>query len=234
MVKIIGISGRKQSGKNTVANIISGHVLKDLHMIQDFNIDNDGQLNIKTANNSGDVGWGILDLLRKDKDFVSYAEINIWPYIKTYHFADYLKMICLDLFDLRPEQVYGTDNDKNTSTPYGMTAREFLQYFGTNIMRNIKDTIWVDRTLKTIDQEQTVIALIPDVRFPNEVDAIKKSGGFIIRLTRDILHSNHDCESALDKSNFDWDNFDYIIENQDCSIKELQEKVLLMSHIWSN
>jgi uridine kinase len=30
MVNIIGISGRKQSGKNTVANIINGYTLKDL------------------------------------------------------------------------------------------------------------------------------------------------------------------------------------------------------------
>lgn len=234
MVKIIGISGRKQSGKNTVANIINGDVLKSLHMIQDYKVDELGNLNIMTTDKDGNLGWGIFDLLRKDPEFVSYANTNIWPYIKIYHFADYLKMICVDLFDLDPVQVYGTDDDKNTDTNYGMTAREFLQYFGTNVMRKIKDTIWLDVTLKTIDLEQPSIAIIPDVRFPNEVHAIKDAGGFVIRLTRDTLHSSHECESALNKDVFDWDTFDYVIDNQGYDISELQEQTLLMSHIWRN
>jgi len=234
MTKIIGISGRKQSGKNTVANIINGDVLKDLKMIQDYRVGSDGQLNILTTNRDNVSGWGILDLLRRDKDFVSYAEYNIWPYIKIHHFADYLKMICIDLFDFEPKQAYGTDEDKNTYTKYGMTAREFLQHFGTNVMREIKDTVWLDRTMKTIEEEQSVIAVIPDVRFPNEVHAIKDAGGFVIRLTRDTTHSTHQCESALNQDVFDWDIFDYIIDNQEYNISELQEQTLLMNHIWRN
>ena len=234
MVKIIGISGRKQSGKNTVANIINGDVLKDLGLVQDYVVDDHGQLNVRTTNKNNEVGWGILDLLRHDPEFVSYADANIWPYIKIHHFADYLKMICVDLFNLEPKQVYGTDAEKNTDTTYGMTAREFLQYFGTSVMRKIKDDIWLERTMKTIEQEQSSIAIIPDVRFPNEVHAIKDAGGFVIRLTRDTLHSSHECESALNRDVFDWDTFDYIIDNQGYSIKELQEKTLLMNHIWRN
>jgi len=115
-----------------------------------------------------------------------------------------------------------------------MTAREFLQHFGTNVMREIKDTVWLDRTMKTIEEEQSVIAVIPDVRFPNEVHAIKDAGGFVIRLTRDTKHSTHSCESALNKDVFDWDIFDYIIDNQGYNISELQEKTLLMNHIWRN
>jgi hypothetical protein len=234
MVNIIGISGRKQSGKNTVANIINGYTLKDLGMVQDYGINNRGELKIQTMDQNKTVGWGILDLLRKDKEFVSYADVNIWPYIKIYHFADYLKKICVDLFDLTPKQVYGNDEDKNTITGYNMTAREFLQYFGTEVMRKIKDTVWLDYTMKIIEEEQSSIAIIPDVRFPNEVEAIKKAGGFVIRLTRNTLNSNHPCESALDESNFDWKNFDHIIENSTMTLEKLQEEVLLLSSVWSN
>jgi len=234
MVKIIGISGRKQSGKNTVANIINGCVLKDLKMIEDYKVDDHGQLNILTTNKKNVVGWGVLDLLRKDEEFMSYADASIWPHIKIYHFADYLKKICVDLFDLTPSQVYGTDSDKNTNTPYGMTAREFLQYFGTNVMRKIKDSIWLDRTIKTIQEEQSAIAIIPDVRFPNEVHAIKDAGGCVIRLTRDVANSTHECETALNQDVFDWDTFDHIIDNQGYSIEDLEESILLISHIWRN
>ena len=150
---IIGISGRKQSGKNTVANIINGEILKSKDMISDYKITNNGELSIYTQDSHGTYGWGVLDVTRKDEDFVNYAEQEMWPYVKLYHFADALKEMSVNLFDLEPRQVYGSDDDKNTMTPYGKTARQFLQYLGTDIMRKIKDTIWVDWTIKVINQE---------------------------------------------------------------------------------
>ena len=38
-MKIVGIAGKKQSGKNTTANILHGLVLKEEELIQDYNID---------------------------------------------------------------------------------------------------------------------------------------------------------------------------------------------------
>jgi len=220
-MKIIGISGRKQSGKNTAANHIAGSILKEKNMIQNFVITDDGALSINTTDSNDNAGWGVFDLTRKDETFVSYAEQEIWPFIKIYHFADPLKSIAVELFDLKPEQVYGSDAEKNTSTPYTqngwkhqMTAREFLQYFGTEVMRDIKDSIWVDYTMKRIAKEQSSVAIIPDVRFPNEINAIKEAGGIVIRLTRNPFESDHDCEKALDAESFDWDQFDHIIDNK--------------------
>ena len=40
-MKILGISGKKQAGKNTVANIIHGTVLKENGLIKDWNVDPD-------------------------------------------------------------------------------------------------------------------------------------------------------------------------------------------------
>lgn len=234
MVKIIGISGRKQSGKNTVANFINGDILKSMKMIQDFRLNTSGALEIKTSNSSGSVDWGIFDILRKDLEFVDYAEKNLWPYTKVYHFADYLKKISMELFNLTEKQVYGTDEDKNTETSYGMTAREFLQYFGTDVMRKIKDDIWVESTIKSILREQPLIAIIPDVRFPNEVNAIHDAGGKVIRLTRNVYNSDHGCESALDEDKFDWNNFDYVIDNQNGTIEELCKNINELNMLWSN
>tara|TARA_B100001564_G_C20664317_1_gene683020 strand:+ start:1820 stop:2560 length:741 start_codon:yes stop_codon:yes gene_type:complete len=239
-MKIIGISGRKQAGKNTVANYITGCIIKDLNMVLDFDISNKGELEIETQNSSGQRGWGIFDITRKDTDFVSYADKELWPHVKLYHFADPLKELCINLFDLTPNQVYGTDEDKNTSTPYtqngwkhDMTAREFLQYFGTDVMRKIKDTVWVDYTLKLIQEEQSSVALIPDVRFPNEIDAIQKAGGIVLRLTRDAYSDNHRCESALDRDNFDWSKFDHVIDN-DTDVAGLIKILEEQKHIWSD
>ena len=232
-MKIIGISGKKQSGKNTFANYVNGSILKKYGLVDDFSINTEGQLQVKTEDAHGKKDWGILDITRKDNEFCSYAKDNIWPFVKVYHFADYLKKICVDLFDLTPQQVYGTDEDKNTLTPYGKTAREFLQSFGTDIMRSIKDTVWVDYTLKLIQQEQSALALIPDVRFPNEVNAIHKAGGYVLRLDREVYSSTHNCETALDNDKFCWDDFDDVLRNHDLSIQEFCKKIEELNKVWS-
>jgi hypothetical protein len=231
MGKIIGISGRKQSGKNTVANYFTGYILKQKNMVGDFDISNEGKLEIQTANQQGDIGWGIFDATRKDYDFVSYADKELWPYTKLYHFADCLKHLAVSLFDLEPRQVYGTDEDKNSMTQYGKTAREFLQYFGTDVMRKIKNSIWVDYTIKCIKEENSEFAIIPDVRFPNEVQAIKEANGIVIRLDRDVYSSEHTCESSLDEENFDWKNFDYVIHNENFTLSKLIQDVQKLNHI---
>ena len=250
MTKIIGISGKKQSGKNTVANIINGNVLGRLGMIKGFYIDEAGQLVILTANEKNVDGYGILDVTRKDKEFVEYAQRELWPYIKVYHFADYLKEMAVNLFGLTPQQVYGSDKQKNVKTALlwedmpentnnktgRMTSREFLEHFGTKIVRKIKNDAWVKSSINKIVGEDSGIAIIPDVRFPNEVQAIQDNGGKVIRLTRDVFNSDVDAETALDKDKFDWGQFDLVIDNSEISIDQLSK--LVTEHpsisLWSN
>lgn len=246
-MKIIGIAGRKQSGKNTVANYINGNILLSREMVKDFYIDENGKLIVQTSDNDGNVGFGEFDVTRKDSDFVEYAHKELWPYIKVYHFADALKEMSINLFGLNTNHVYGGDKEKNEQThllwenmpecPSGssgnMTVREFLQHFGTNLVRRIHNNAWVNLTMNKINYEQSEIAIIPDVRFPNEVKAIKDNGGVVIRLTRDLHHSAHDSEIALDKENFDWDMFDLILDNDDLSIEQLCELLKHNSRIWS-
>jgi hypothetical protein len=246
-MKVIGISGRKQSGKNTVANYINGHILLSREMIRSFYIDDDGKLIVETSDTNGEVGFGEFDVTRKDNDFVQYACKELWPYVKVYHFADPLKEMAINIFGIEARQVYGSDKDKNELThllwenvpecPDGksgyMTSRDFLQHFGTNIVRRIYNDAWVKATVNAITREESEVAIIPDVRFPNEVEAIKKIGGTMIRLTRNIHHSNHESEVALDKDNFDWNNFDLILDNEDLKIEQLSELLKHNSRIWS-
>ena len=86
-MKIIGISGKKQSGKNTMANFINGVVLKKMGAIDDFSISEYGGLVIETIVDDA-VEEGVLDVTRKDATFVNYAEVDLWPYVKIYSFAD--------------------------------------------------------------------------------------------------------------------------------------------------
>ena len=246
MAKIVGISGRKQSGKNTVANFINGTVLKDREMVLDFFINEDGQLAIKTVNSTGEEGYGIFDVTRKDNVFVDYAEKELWPYIKVYHFADYLKDLSINLFGLNAQNVYGTDKQKNELTnikwenmPFitkkggYMTNREFLEQFGTKVVRKIKTDAWVAATINKINYENSQLAIIPDVRFPNEVEAIKANGGVVIRLARNLHNSDVECETVLDKDNFDWSNFDAVINNTDYTMDQLCSELASLKSLWS-
>jgi energy-coupling factor transporter ATP-binding protein EcfA2 len=254
MGKILGISGRKQSGKNTFANYVNGVILKENGMIQDFYIDENGNLVVQTTDHDGKLGYGMLDVNRKDLTFLEYAETSLWPYVKVYSFADYLKEICIHLFDFKYEQAYGTDDQKNTKTNLmwenmpgieitdsdilntvgPMTAREFMQFFGTEVIRKIKDSAWTEYTLKKIIAEDSELAIIADVRFPNEVKAIKNFDGSVVRLTRDIFSSDHMCETALDEENFDWHKFDCIIDNNDKTIQEFCEEIQKNKNVWSS
>ena len=255
---IIGISGKKQAGKTTTANILHGIVLKKMNNIIDYNINDRGKLTIKTTNSSEKVGWGIFDIERKDQEFVEYAHYNMWPFVKLYNFGDELKTLCINLFGLKYEQCYGTDDQKNSIVPHllwenmpgiladrtnlnfieehlpwlsmkyhnpgPMTAREFMQFMGTEIMRKMYANVWANACINRATAEQSEIAVIADVRFPNEVEAILNAGGKVIRLTRNIHDDQHDSETALDPENFDQSKFWKIISG-DISIEKLKFEV---------
>ncbi|MQF98476.1 MAG: hypothetical protein FI729_02965 [SAR202 cluster bacterium] len=245
MARILGISGKKQSGKNTTANYIHGNILKELNLARDFYIEEDtGTLVIETRDSTGRYGWGEFDVCRKDTSFVQYAEREIWPYVKMYSFADGLKNLCVEFFGLKPDQVYGTDERKNEKIPHllwenmpsgknkkgPMTAREFMQFFGTDIMRSMHGTVHVDHAISRIKAEGSALSIIADVRFPNEVKSIQEAGGKVIRLTRQTSDDCHASECGLDKENFDWSNFDAVVEND----KPLNECLTMYDEVYNN
>lgn len=66
-----------------------------------------------------------------------------------------------------------------------LTPRWVLQFFGTDVCRdNLHNDIWVASLEKKMLDNPDVNFVISDVRFPNEIDAIKAAGGIIIRIQR--------------------------------------------------
>jgi hypothetical protein len=131
----------------------------------------------------------------------------------------------MNIFGLSYQQCYGDDIDKNTSTGLvwegkDLTAREVMQFVGTDVFRKMKHDVWASATINKISVDKPDIAVIADCRFPNEVQAVKDAGGIVIKLTRNPYNSDHASETALDTSNYDPVHFDLVVNNDSISIDE--------------
>jgi hypothetical protein len=97
------------------------------------------------------------------------------------------------------------DRDKKLPT-LGMTPVELWVKLGTPAIRNIiYDMTWVDYVLKTDHGVEVVI--IPDVRFPNEVAAIRERNGTLIKVVRPDYGPKTEIDRALD----DFDGWDAVV-----------------------
>ena len=88
--------------------------------------------------------------------------------------------------------------------------------------------MWVDFCINQIQSEQSALALVGDCRFPDEVEAIQKAGGKVIRLTRAPHDAPHASEVALDN----YEGFDAIIDNEDMGVDEQSKELLNILMGW--
>lgn len=234
---ILGISGKKQSGKTTSGNFIASLFMANLGISRKIHIDDNGDIVISDL--FGDENYsGKFDLcasMNSSDYLINKAMDLLNPNIRLYSFADPLKKdICVNILGLEYDQCYGDDNSKNTLTELRwenmpgysgnltgqMTGREVMEYVGTHIFRYMKRDVWVSSVIKKIESDKPKLAIITDCRFPDEIDIIKQHNGKVIRLTKSKFLSTNDIETALDKDKYDWSNFDAVINNDDMSIYE--------------
>lgn len=188
---IIGISGHKQSGKNTLARLLNIMLTFPEYTNKEI----------------------------KDLFYLDYDNFQF----KIVAFADTLKQISAILLGCDVKD-FESETFKNKLLPEGFcvnknitTYREFLQYLGTELLsEHINPNIWVNTLINKLSPEHNYI--ITDVRFPKEVEAIKKQNGIVIRINPIYpQNDNHISESALDN----YTNFDYYIDNDYKKNKDL-------------
>lgn len=140
---------------------------------------------------------GIMGTKGSGKDTCGDYLIEKYGFIKK-SFADPLKKACQELFLFSNEQVFGTQEQKETPDPrwFGCTPRTALQYVGTELLRDQLDKImpglgnniftyrfqiWYQEEAKKNPNLRVVIS---DVRFQNEIDFVQSLGGTVIKLER--------------------------------------------------
>lgn len=189
---IIGITGKAQSGKDTACRIVQ--------LINTVDYD--------CACSEGEGEKYILDNVD-----------NILPITcmwEKHAFADKLKE-CASIILGVPRFMFesGEFKESFTSLPLSnkegepMTNREFLQYFGTEVGRNIDKDLWIKALMYSYGRDKESHWIIPDVRFPNEADAIRNAGGVLWKIERDGSGAgNHISEKLIDDI-----KVDVVIEN---------------------
>lgn len=128
-----------------------------------------------------------------------------------------LKQICEDLFGWDGDKgLYYDDNGKLIQDK----GRQLLINVGTDKMRQVRPTVWVDYVLKHLNdfsyfEKKPDVVIIDDVRFRNEVEKIKNSGAdkiILIKIERD-LQENIDDISEKDLDGYI--GFDLVLENNE-------------------
>lgn len=200
--KVVLISGKKQSGKDTSAE----YLIKLL-----------GEHNISAATYS---------FASPLKEFL----INVfgltyeqcWGTDADKNTPTQIKWSDLPLPKDKINQIYfkSTNNFTHNLDEY-MTARQVMETFGTHVCRHMMNDCWAasaHRYLKRPSLHNVVF--ITDARFPNELEIFRDLNPVIIRLHRNLFDSKTDIEIALDNYDFNsWTNF-IPISNQNWSIEE--------------
>ena len=85
-------------------------------------------------------------------------------------------------------------------------VRELLQKTGVTAREVMGENVWVDATMRDLPD----FTVITDVRFPNEVAAIRQRGGIVLRVVRKGVNAPvmadgtiHESETALDDMDLD-------------------------------
>lgn len=101
--------------------------------------------------------------------------------------ADPVKEACAAWFGWSREQLWGPSELRNQPDPAweGLTPRLALQQLGTEFGRAMHPDVWVRLALARAAELEN--CCIPDVRFPNEVAAIRAAGGRVVCVERPAI-----------------------------------------------
>lgn len=179
--KLVGISGRRGSGKDTFAQLIHFSDLK--------------------ATYPGYWGEKTFDFFLNGK----HTWVSSW---ETHYFAKKLKEISALLTGFEDQY---SQKGKTTFLPeWGMTVGQVQQKLGTDAIRNgLHDQAWILACFAGINPNTNT--QITDMRFPNEMEAIKNRDGITIRIEGDPMKQqgdgtrddSHISEVSLDNVDFD-------------------------------
>lgn len=227
---IIGICGKRQSGKDTIANMIAyiHNVGVTKANYQEWianrvsNKDRAKRKSVRFADALKDCVSAIYNIPReyldeeyyKDNSFFCIDNCKFYDCKDVINHQEVYKIIEYSSLVNSPE--YFSYQLENTKKLRAIKVRTILQFFGTDICRKyLGDDVWIRATINKADDINSVygICLIPDVRFTNEAETIQQhplyGGG--IKVIRDNINRNKDNSQHISETNDII--FPYVINN---------------------
>lgn len=240
MTKIVLMTGRAQSGKSTAADVLKAkskqfnksveiysfadplkkfcHNVLGLTWEQCWGSNEDKNTFTKIKWEDVPISWDIkLEMIYPDV-FENQKKYGLSPHPSYTH--------CCEVMTTQYYKDINIDNTKQY-----LTARQVMQVFGTNICRKMYPDCWAEATKKKIIEDNFDVALIADVRFPNELEVFSNMDPVVVRLTRNVTKQNHISETALDDYDFTKFKRFYKIDNSSMS---LEEKSLILMKLLAN
>jgi hypothetical protein len=154
---------------------------------------------------------GIVGHAGSGKDTVADLLKNYFPGYRPYK-CSFSELMASELARITGGQVETIMGNKDKEP----LVRKVLQFLG-------EDTGWLDTIAKLYKAILIkTLFVIPNCRYPRDVDWIKEQGGVVIRVFRplaDLRVGNHPSETEVDKCKFDWG-----IRN-DGSLRDLERDV---------
>lgn len=162
-------------------------------------------------------------LVHEFKDEISGAKRPIET-VQTFAFADRLKEAMAVMYGYNERQLDG-DLKEVVDPRTGETPRQGLQQLGTDIIRNQYDgEVWLNATFRDMRYYLPDLALVSDLRFPNELHSINRfASASTYLLKRDVIENDddHSSETALEGCESD---FDGVISNNQ-TIDDLADSI---------
>lgn len=142
-------------------------------------------------------------------------------------FADPLKRAVQEIFGLSDEQTWGREHKEVPVHYWGMSPRRMMQLLGTDCIRKqFGGDVWVKRwvlSYKLVSETDCVV--VPDVRFVEEADAIRRNGGKVIRISRGAENGlGHEAKRHESEMGLPDEYVSHTISN-DGSFDDLYEKI---------
>ena len=257
---IIGISGKIGSGKDTVGRIIQMLIAEkseayrpamwSLEALFSNRTDVSKYLTLhsnveikKFADTLKDIVCMLIGCTREQLENQEFKNTELGEEWNCYKYQSDYNVFSLTLD--KEKAYYLSYSKPENIIEQRLTPRLLLQLLGTECGRDIiHPNIWVNALFSNYIPKQIGYEfnyshwIITDMRFPNELKAVKSRGGITIRVNRNTCncvtqdmaetcnnkcsnntHLQHSSETALDNA-----EFDYTIENNG-TIEELIEKV---------
>lgn len=241
---IIGISGVLNSGKDTVGSMLY-YIFKN---------------GTAATYREWSIKYDFPDLLMSNVPCVHFADFNkfilsefynipiecfydrkykdeLWYSFSTKMFINEEVVYKEKYFNISMIHLSGDNLNELVSRNDGKVCiklRTLMQYFGTNIVRNqVGNDIWSNKTIRDaiLLANRHGICLIPDVRYNNEAEAIKRqNNSFVLKLNRTTNNVvNHSSEELDIKDS----NIDTVIDNNDTKLALFYNVVKFYNYVVS-